>query len=162
MVGYIKHHFFQRYREFESWAHLNQLAEQWLQEEADQRLHGTVKEIVADRFAQEAPVLGPLPMQRYNTAYRETRIVGWDGYVEVRGNRYSVPGYLTGKSVTIRIGLDDSLRIYHGDELAAMHHLQPASQGWVTVPNHHKDLWRNALQVERRPLDVYEAVATWS
>ncbi len=101
-------------------------------------------------------------MQRYDTAYRETRIVGWDGYVEVRGNRYSVPGYLTGKSVTIRIGLDDSLRIYHGDELAAMHHLQPASQGWVTVPNHHKDLWRNALQVERRPLDVYEAVATWS
>ena len=56
MVGYIKHHFFQRYREFESWAHLNQLAEQWLREEADQRMHGTVKEVVAERFAQEAPV----------------------------------------------------------------------------------------------------------
>ena len=162
MVGYIKHHFFQRYREFESWAHLNQLAEQWLMEEADQRMHGTVKEVVAERFAQEAPALGPLPAQRYDTAYRETRLVNWDGYVEVRGNRYSVPGHLAGKSVTIRIGLDGSLRIYHGDELAAMHQLQPASQGWVTVPDHHHDLWRNALQVERRPLDVYEAVAAWS
>jgi len=52
MVGYIKHHFFLRYREFESWAHLNQLAEQWLREEADQRYHGTVREIVAERFAR--------------------------------------------------------------------------------------------------------------
>jgi len=162
MVGYIKQHFFQRYREFESWTHLNQLAEQWLREEADQRVHGTVKEVVAERFAREAPALRPLPAQRYDTAYRETRIVGWDGYLDVRGNRYSVPGHLAGKSVTIRIGLDDSLRIYQGDELAAMHQLQSASQGWVTVPDHHRALWRSTLQVERRSLDVYEAVAAWS
>jgi transposase len=162
MVGYIKHHFFQRYREFESWVHLNQLAEQWLQEEADQRIHGTVKEIVAERFAQEAPALGPLPAQRYDTAYRETRHVGWDGYVEVRGSRYSVPGHLTGQTVTVRIGLDDTLRIYHGDELAVTHRLRPVSEGWVTVPDHHRELWRNTLQVERRSLEAYEAAATWS
>ena len=57
MVGYIKHHFFVRYRAFHSWAHLNQLAEQWLREEADQRKHGTVQEIVAERFAREQPQL---------------------------------------------------------------------------------------------------------
>ena len=50
MVGYIKHHFFVRYRDFESWAHMNQLAEQWLRDEADERVHGTVKEIVRERF----------------------------------------------------------------------------------------------------------------
>ena len=50
MVGYIKQHFFVRYRRFASWAHLNQLAEQWLAEEADQRRQGTVKEIVRERF----------------------------------------------------------------------------------------------------------------
>ena len=162
MVGYIKHHFFQRYREFDSWAHLNQLAEQWLREEADQRIHGTVKEVVAERFAREAPALRPLPAQRYDTSYRETRIVGWDGFIEIRGNRYSVPGHLAGKSVNIRIGLDGTANIYYGEELEATHQLQPASQGWVTVADHHKALWRNALQVERRPLDVYEAVAVWS
>ena len=42
MVRYIKENFFLRYREFESPTHLNELAEQWLREEADQRLHGTV------------------------------------------------------------------------------------------------------------------------
>ena len=50
MVGYIKHNFFVRYRCFESWEHLNQLAEQWLKEEADLRVQGTVKEVVAERF----------------------------------------------------------------------------------------------------------------
>ncbi|MEK9141093.1 MAG: IS21 family transposase [Nitrospirota bacterium] len=43
MVGYIKHHFFVRYRAFESWAYLQHLAEQWRREEADQRCHGTVQ-----------------------------------------------------------------------------------------------------------------------
>lgn len=161
MVGYIKHHFFQRYRAFDSWAHLNQLAEQWLQEEADQRLHGTVNEIVVVRFVRESPALGSLPPQRYDTAYRETRHVSWDGYVDVRGNRYSVPSHLTGATVTVRITLDDTLHIYHGDELAASHRLQPVREGWVTVPAHHRDLWRDTLQVERRALEVYEA-ATWS
>jgi transposase len=91
MVGYIKHHFFVRYRAFDSWAHLNQLAEQWLREEADQRRHGTVQEVVAERVAREAPALQPLPLPRDETAYRETRQVSWDAYIEVRGRRYGVP-----------------------------------------------------------------------
>ncbi len=45
VVGYIKHHFFVRYRAFESWAPLNQLAEPWLRAEADSRVHGTVHEV---------------------------------------------------------------------------------------------------------------------
>lgn len=45
MVGYVKQNFFVRYRAFDSWAHLNQLFEQWLREEADPRVHGTVKEV---------------------------------------------------------------------------------------------------------------------
>jgi hypothetical protein len=49
-VGCVKHHFFVRYRSFDSWAHLNQLAEQWLREEADPRVHGTVHEVVAERL----------------------------------------------------------------------------------------------------------------
>lgn len=84
MVGYVKGNFFVRYRAFESWAHLNQLAERWLEEEADQRLQGTVKEMVAERFLREAPSLKPLPLQRYDTSYFELRRVGWDGYVNVR------------------------------------------------------------------------------
>jgi transposase len=156
MVGYIKQHFFVRYRRFDSWAHLNQLAEQWLAEEADPRLHGTVKEVVSERFEREYPALQSLPTQRYDTAYRDTRRVSWDAYIDVRGNRYSVPGHLTGQMVTIRLGLDDSLRIYANDQLVAQHVLQSAAQGWVTVPDHHAQLWQAALKVEQRSLSVYE------
>ncbi len=162
MVGYIKQHFFVRYRSFESWAHLNQLAEQWLAEEADPRLHGTVHEVVAERFKREAPMLGPLPARRYDTSYRETRQVSWDSYIDVRGNRYSVPGELVGQTVIVRIGLDDGLRVYYNEALVASHTLQTAQQGWVTVPEHHARLWQATLKVHQRPLAVYEEVARWS
>ena len=162
MVGYVKGHFFVRYRTFDSWAHLNQLAEQWLAQEADQRRHGTVREVVAERFQRELPTLGPLPAQRYDTAYHQTRQVAWDGYIDVNGNRYSVPGELTGQRVTVRLGLDDTLRVYHGENLVAHHRLQSARNGWVTVPEHHQQLWRSTLKVERRSLQVYEEAGQWS
>ncbi|MCI0410203.1 MAG: IS21 family transposase [Acidobacteria bacterium] len=162
MVGYLKQHFFVRYREFESFAHLNQLAEQWLREEADVRVHGTTREVVAERFAREVPHLHPLPQRRYDTSYWELRQVAWDSYLDVRGNRYSVPASLVGRRVTIRISLDDVLTVYDGESLVARHRLQPRDQGWVTVPEHHVPLWEQAVTVQRRPLRVYEEAARWS
>ena len=162
MVGYVKHHFFVRYRAFDSWDQLNLQAEQWLREEADPRVHGTVHEVVADRFAREAPTLRPLPAQRYDTSYWESRQVSWDSYIEVRGNRYSVPATLVGRRVTVRVTLDDVVRIYDGEPPVAEHRLQPASQGWVTVSAHHTALWRQTFEVERRPLSVYEEVTSCS
>jgi transposase len=164
MVGYIKHNFFVRYREFDSWAHLNQLAEQWLREEADQRVHGTVKEVVAERFEREKGALKALPAQRYDTSYHEHRMAGWDGYVDVRGNRYSVPGELAGRPVRIRISLDGVLTIYpqDGQSAVAQHPLTSTPGVWITVANHHADMWAKALGasfgVERRALDVYQEV----
>lgn len=162
MVGYIKDNFFQRYRSFASWAHLNQLAEQWLREEADQRLHGTVKEVVSERFQQELPALQPLPRIPYDTSYRELRRVAWDSYIDVRGNRYSVPAYLVDRVVVVRIGLDESLRVYDGEQLVVAHQLRRRAEGWVTVPEHHTELWQSVLRVEQRPLEVYEEVAAWN
>lgn len=161
MVRYIKENFFVRYREFESLAHLNQLAEQWLREEADQRLHGTVKEIVAERFALEAPYLKPLPALRFDTSYHERRGVSWDGYIDVRGNRYSVPDKLCGAEVAVHIGLDGVLKVFdRAGELVARHLLKPVAQGWAYEPAHHRALWEQTLPaVERRPLKVYEEVA---
>src|SRR5216684_2545884 len=163
MVRYIKENFFVRYREFENLTHLNQLAEQWLREEADQRLHGTVKEVVAERFLREWPHLQALPAMRFDTAYRERRVVAWDGYIEMRGNRYSVPGELCGALVEVRIGLDGAVAVYNGEgQLVARHRLKSAADGWVLVPEHHRLLWEQALTVERRELAVYEEVAQWS
>jgi transposase len=162
MVGYVKGNFFVRYREFESWSHLNQQLEQWLKEEADPRVHGTVREVVAERFEREAPHLAPLPERRFDTAYAETRQASWDAYVEVRGNRYSVPETYAGQVLPIRITLEDELVVYDAERVIVTHRLRPRAQGWVTVPEHHAALWQRTLNVERRPLAAYEEVASWS
>jgi transposase len=159
MVGYIKQNFFVRYRAFESWEHLNQLAEQWLREEADLRVHGTVKEVVAERFEREKVHLQPLPTMRYDTSYFEYRQVAWDGYIDVRGNRYSVPAALVGQRVVVRIGLDGLLRVFHVDQLVTSHRLKSRQEGWSTFREHQSEMWKSTLpQVEQRPLAVYEEV----
>lgn len=162
MVGYVKHHFFALHRESESMAHLNQSLEQWLSEVADRRVHGTVREVVAERFAREAPHLGALPAARYDTRYREHRIVGWDAFVDVRGNRYSVPDTLAGRDVTVCITLDGVIAVCDGDVVVAEHRVQPRERGWVSVPGHHASLWRDTLAVEQRALATYEEVSSWS
>jgi hypothetical protein len=162
MVGYVKGNFFKRYRSFESLAHVNHLAELWLAREADQRKHGTVKEVVAERFRREAPYLHSLPKVRYDTSYRESRWVSWDGYIDVRGNRYSIPAHLCGSRVTVRISLEGVLSVYAGETKVAEHRLRPIADGWVTVPAHHEQLWRDTLTVERRDLSIYEEVAACS
>ena len=158
MVGYIKQNFFVRYRSFESWEHLNQLAEQWLREEADLRVQGTVKEVVAERFERETPHLHPLPTTRYDTSYLEYRLAAWDGYIDVRGNRYSVPAALAGQRVVIRIGLDGLLRIFQADQVVAKHRLKSRQEGWSTLPEHRSEMWKQTVQVEQRSLAVYEEV----
>ena len=168
MVGYIKQNFFVRYRSFESWTQLNQLAERWLAEEADLRVHGTVKEVVIERFRREQPALSPVRLERYDTAYREYRQGSWDAYIDVRGNRYSIPSDWVGKTVEVRISLDGGLWVYAPQDpdldkkLLAFHTLRSAQEGWVTIPEHHASLWKEAFQVERRPLQVYEEVNQWN
>jgi len=44
MVGYGKLNFFDRYASSESFAYLNQLIERLLRDEAEPRVHGTVRE----------------------------------------------------------------------------------------------------------------------
>lgn len=130
-------------------------------EEADRRVQRTVNEVVAERFERERPSLGPLPAQRYDTSYLEIRQVGWDAYIDVRGNRYSVPAEWAGQTVTVRIGLDGDRQVYAQERLIARRRLQSAQKGWVTVPEHHAALWEE-VHVEQRPLEVYQEAIEWN
>lgn len=159
MVGYVKHNFFVRYRSFDSWAHLNQLLEHWLTEVADPRKPRELDEVVAVRFERERPTLQALPAHRFDTSYHELRQVAWDGYIEVRGNRYSVPAAHCGQTVVVRIGLDGQLRILDGQGQALTEHrLQERQAGWQRLPEHHRVLW-DQVQVQQRDLRQYVEVA---
>jgi len=162
MVRYVKENFFQRYRAFESLDHLNRQLERWLVEVADERVHGTHKAIVRERFEAERPELSPLPPMRFDTSYRETRRVALDAFIDVAGNRYSVPAHLCGERVVIHRSLDGDLKVFDAQGvLVAEHRLRPAQDGWQIVPDHHARLWQD-LSVQTRSLSAYEEVASWN
>ena len=74
-------------------------------------------------------------------------------------HRYSVPDRLTGQAVSIRIGLDNTLRVYDDqDQLAASHVLRDGSHQWILEPTHHRALYE-AVKVETRDLSCYAEVA---
>jgi transposase len=159
MVGYVKHHFFQRYRSFDSYAHLNQLLEQWLARHASQRILRQFEQSPAERFTMEHEHLQPCPAQDFDTRYHDIRLVGWDAYLDVRGNRYSVPAAYCGQQVTLRISLDDELTIYSiQGEVLAHHRLRSRQDGWQTVAEHHQPLWQAVSPVQHRDLSTYEEV----
>lgn len=110
MVKYLKENFFVRYRRFDSFAQVNQLLEQWMADVADRRELRQFRQTPEQRFTQEQEHLQPLPDTDFDTSYFDIRHVSWDGYIEVGGNRYSVPESLCGQPVSIRISLDDELR----------------------------------------------------
>ncbi|RAP69539.1 putative transposase [Candidatus Erwinia dacicola] len=91
MVKYIKENFFVRYRRFDSFTHVNQLLEQWIVGVADNRELRQFRQTPAARFVEEASHLQLLPAADFDTSYFDIRHVAWDSYIEVRGNRYSVP-----------------------------------------------------------------------
>lgn len=88
--------------------------------------------------------------------------MAWDGYLDVRGNRYRVPAACCGQPVTVSIGLDDSLRVVDAEgQCVAPHQLCPVAAGWQSIPAPQAMLWQAALQVEPRELAKYEESGQW-
>ena len=111
---------------------MNELARLWLAEEADGRMHGTVKD--RRRALPGIRYLGPLPVLRYDTRPTGNKARPL-GRLSSKGNRYSVPGSLCGKTVMIRITLDGDLFIYGNDTLMAHHRLCPQQRdGLLMIP----------------------------
>lgn len=156
MVKYLKENFFVRYRSFDSFTHVNQQLEQWVSDVADKRMLRQFKETPEQRFELEKSALQPLPVIDFDTSYFDIRHVSWDSYIEVGGNRYSVPEKLCGHPVSIRVSLDDELQIYSNEQLVASHRLSSAFSGWQTVPEHYAPLWQQVSLVEHRPLSRYK------
>jgi transposase len=89
------------------------------------RVHRTHKERIDERFAREAPLLLPLRSDLRIVEHTEKRVVGAEGSIAYRANRYAVPAGHRGRTVLIR---DDGehVRIYLGKQMLIEH---TAAQG---------------------------------
>jgi transposase len=155
---------------FSSIADLNQQALEW-SVEVGGRVHQTTREIPAERWSREN--LKSLEGQAdYDTGYAEVRQVAKDCLISYRGNRYSVPYELVGKTVVVRHPVaGERITIWHQQNKVAAHALGPGAGRMAIDPEHYRGLPRKQRpqspppaglpmpEVETRPLSVYEEVA---
>jgi hypothetical protein len=98
----------------------------WEATVADLRIHGTTRQQVAARFAQEQPALLPLPPDLFPCYQEGKRTVHRDSYVEVEHAYYTVPPEYIGNWVWARWD-GREVRIFNQrwEQLALSVRLQP-------------------------------------
>lgn len=152
---------------------LNRQLWEWLNKEANTRIHGTTYERPLDRWQVERKLLTPLTPRPYVVGRIEPRKVAWDGMISWDSNRYSVPWLYAAQTVLVRQTEDGRLEIQSGDRIIA-HHETASGRGYMRLDRRHqldipagrhrrhpgRALGRLvAPEVEHRPLGVYAALA---
>jgi transposase len=87
---------------FESLDEAQAYLDRWEAHWADTRIHGTMKRQVAAMFAEEQPVLGPLPLEPFRYYRFGVRTVHLDGCVEVEAAYYGAPPGWIGRRVDVQ------------------------------------------------------------
>ena len=89
-------------KSFESLDKAQEYLDQWEQNWADTRIHGTTKRQVAAMFVEEQPALLALPLEPFRYYQYGKRTVNLDGCVEVDAAYYSTPPGWIGRSVDVQ------------------------------------------------------------
>lgn len=172
-IGYVRKSFLCG-REAHSLPDLRAQFFAWQAQLANQRVHGTTHQVVAEAWAAEQPHLQPLGERApFPLPGGQLRRVGRDAYVAYQANRYSVPWELAGQEVEVR-EVAGQVEIWREQQRWASHAHCPGRYQVITVAAHHQGMpWgpagqrgksritiaAGAPEVEVRSLSVYEAVA---
>jgi transposase len=89
-------------KRFESLEEAQAYLDHWEERWADTRIHGTTKRQVAAMFAEEKPLLQPLPLEPFRYYQYGTRTVHLDGCVEVDAAYYGAPPGWIGREVLVQ------------------------------------------------------------
>ena len=118
-VRYVKQNALQgRDDELTCWDDYGVLAEYWRDQVANVRVHETTRELPADRFGQEQPLLRALPPTRFDTDEVVTAVVSSHARVQFDSNRYSVPTKVARKTVLVRADPRHVRVLYQGEQVA--------------------------------------------
>jgi transposase len=170
---YIREDFFLA-RSFRDLDDLNAQFNQWLDQVANRRLHGTTGRIVAEHFAEERPALRPLPAGPYNAVLGLERRISREGTVSVGGNLYSVPDGTRRRPVEVQVTATE-VHILEDGRLIAVHPVlegrgkRRIAAGHRTLPPPHNSTTpregpgtppprTGAAGVTPRSLAIYEAI----
>jgi transposase len=147
---------------FSSYEQGNTEWEDWNEDIARKRVHGTHGEVVAIRADRDRAALGSLPPAPYLVVERTTRVVARDGLFSFEGRRYAVPDAWPGERVELLLGAKEleAYRVSDGSRLARHRRGQPARV--AADPTEHSVSLAAVLgalpdpEVHARPLARYE------
>jgi transposase len=108
-------------REIISWYGLQQEANEWRDNEANCRIHGTTKEMPTNRFVQESQFLQSLPAQDYDCSIVRSVESSKQALVHFDSNRYSVPYHWANKKALTLKATSHEVRIFENTRLLATH-----------------------------------------
>ncbi len=169
-VSYLRGSFFYG-RSFRDLEDLNRQVDAWLKDTANARVHGTTGDVPSVRLQEEQEHLTSLPKSPYIPMITLGRRISRDGFISYNGNEYSVPPGLTHREIQLRATLDE-LHLFQEGEPVACHPVLEGRGQRRLAPEHRlfqagrydplTELSANSLkdiiEVQRRPLDVYERV----
>lgn len=172
---YIRQDFFLG-RSFRNLEDLNAQLGRWLDEIANPRVHATTGRVIAEAFAEEQARLKTLPLAPYRTVLKLERRITRDGMVSVGGNLYSVPDTTRRRVVEVQC-LAEEILIVEDGQVVAVHPVLEGKNRRRVAPGHRRPplragdrrsgadepmvvAERAGDRVARRPLAVYETIAT--
>jgi transposase len=120
-IQYVRHSFFDA-RRFASVADLNGQLSEWIERvaAARPRPQDPDRRSVRDAFAQEKPLLLPLPEHRFSCELVRPIASGKTPYVRFDLNDYSIPSTLTQRALTLSVS-DTLVRVLNGSTVVAQH-----------------------------------------
>jgi len=122
-------------REFNDLKYLDDHRHFWLDNVANVRIHGTLRERPVDRLKREIPFLKPLPSKKYEIYKEIERRVQRDFCIVNNTNRYSVHPDLVGKGAKVRL-YHDYLEIWVDNKIAARHVYNEGKYQRNVLPEH--------------------------
>ena len=147
-MDYIRERFWRGYS-FYSLPQANRDMIAWLEETANQRIHGTHRQPIPCRWEEEIPCLGKLPLADYDTSLKVFRKVYKDCQLSYNGNRYKVPYQVIGKKVMLKVK-GQLIRIYHDQDLLASYQEPPGKGQVIGDPGIYEQLKRDQAQLGRK------------
>lgn len=136
-VGYVEKNFLAG-RDFRDFTGLELQAGGWLTA-ANQRVHGTTKEIPEERFQKEKEFLLPLQAKDYDTTFPVPARAYHDCRLRFDGNYYSVPAKYILLPLTLRAGKYE-VKISHQANCIAAHRRSYGKNEKIDDPKHFADL----------------------
>jgi len=131
-IDYIRERFWRGYH-FSDLLQTNRDIQHWLTTVAFNRIHGTHRQKVGERFLVEKPCLGEIPNRPYDTSEKVTRKVYKDCLVSFNGNRYRVPHKYVGKKVLLKIKAG-FMRIFYDDKELVTYRIAEGKGNMVSHP----------------------------